>query len=642
MEHTRVDRIIEQVKKSYQGDFSVNSDWQYSQRLTKRYHERSKKHFNGKNGKFGLDRMLCTENCVREGDALRVPTGGVVYGPYFAFAAGDYYAWFEISGDLCGCMIEVSSSKCGIMALAEASGIEKNEQIMLPFSLTERVDDLELKVLNRGNGMVCFKSVTVKDQPEENMGIRETQIPQNSEFGHAGMGNLESALEDVETIQLELAKEARESGRISECTLPANSRFHGVKNLIRKVINCFVLFQVEFNRKIANCFATAVRELQAIVVTVRQLAFAVGELNEKIGVLCEQVEMQKQRLEDQKADRAEYMTQCQELIQKAEEHVAKVEAETEETNKRLTDLIREHVEQDRQIQQKVDQMLLCAAEDSQDREKRFEQLAKKIAELNESLEQKSACSEKDHAEIGSIWNKIREIDQEFRSVWQSSRDINSNLNSVWSTYHAFRQEVFYEIDIRSRQKGLLNGKQDIGQAALSPTVKSTAKAKIEQSGGKIRLNLGSGAHAVDEYLSVDVRELPGVDIVADVAALPYRSGTVDELFSSHLIEHFTATVMERELLPYWYSLLKSEGIFRVIFPDLDGMIQAYTKNEMSFEALAEVIMGGQDYQLDYHYTVYSPERVAEMLKRVGFRNVKIVARNRENGECREAEIVAQK
>lgn len=621
MEHKSVDRIMEHVKRRYQGEFSVNGDWKYSQRLTKRYQERSRKHFNGRNGRFGLDHMLCTEDCVREGNALRVPAGGVVYGPYFAFAPGEYYAWFELSGELQGCALEVSSPKGGIVAAADVSEIEKNGQIVLEFSLAEAVEDLELKALNRGSGVICFKSVTVKDRPEESIGAQETQAVLNTGAGQVNLYDLEDALEEIETIQIELTSESRKNGRAAECALPADSRLRGVKKLIRKVINCFALFQVEFNRKTANCFTTVVRELQAIVEMVRQLAFTVGELNAKMGALSGQVEVQNRRLEAQKAERAADM----DLFRKTEERAERAEAEAEDIRRQL-----------------IERMHLSAAEYSQSREERLERLEKKITELNEVFEQQSTCLEGDHAEIDHLWNKIREVDHEFWAVWQSCRDMNSNLNSVWSTYHAFRQEVFYEIDSRSRQNGCLNRDREPGWAAVNPIVKSTAKAKIERFGGKIRLNLGSGPREIDEYLSVDARELPGVDVVADVASLPYKEGTVDEIFSAHLIEHFTTAVMERELLPYWYSLLKSGGVFRVVFPDMDGIIQAYTKNEMSFEALAEVIMGGQDYQLDYHYAVYSPERVAEMLKRTGFRNVKIVARNRENGGCREAEVTAQK
>lgn len=629
MEHKSVDRIMTQVERYYRGEFSVNGDRQYSQRVAKRYQERSKKHFNGRNGKFDLDRMLWTEGCTRKGDVLQVPAGGVVYGPYFTFAQGNYCACFEISGDLHECKLEVFSARCGVIASAELSEKEKSEKILLEFALSKELNDLELKVLNRGKGVIYFKGVTVKNRFEVSAGMQKVSIG----VGRTEQEDFAAALEEIGALQIKLAMESKKTGGMAECELPADSRLRGIKKLIRKVINCFALFQVVFNKRITGCFAMAVQELQLIVEAIQQMVFEAGSLKVKIEELAEQIETQRQQLETRERQHTFERTEDQRLIQKLEECMVRTEAENIEIRKQLADLSQHHEEWAWQMQQ-INQIRQSVAEEREAGKERFDE---RIAELKEILNQQTVRGEDNHTEISHIWSKIREIDQEFRTVWQNNRDMNSNLDSVWSTYQAFRREVFYEISSYNHGE-----RQLLEKSKETPIVKSTANAKIKQSGGRIRLNLGSGSKEIDGYLSVDVRELPEVDVVADVAALPYEKETVDEILSAHLIEHFTAMVMERELLPYWYALLKSGGVFRVIFPDLDGMIQAYTGNEVSFETLAEVIMGGQDYRLDYHYAVYSPERVAEMLKRVGFRDIEIVARNRENGKCREAEIVARK
>ncbi len=173
-------------------------------------------------------------------------------------------------------------------------------------------------------------------------------------------------------------------------------------------------------------------------------------------------------------------------------------------------------------------------------------------------------------------------------------------------------------------------------------IKSSAREKVVAAGGKIRLNLGSGSLTKEGYLSVDARDLNGVDVVADVGELPYEMGSVDEIYSAHLIEHFTKQKLEKELLPYWYSLLKPDGKLTVIFPDMEAMLESYHQGNMSFDQLGYLIMGAQDYQLDYHYAVYSPDIVVAMLKAVGLRDIQIVARGRENGGCLETEIRAVK
>ena len=53
-----------------------------------------------------------------------------------------------------------------------------------------------------------------------------------------------------------------------------------------------------------------------------------------------------------------------------------------------------------------------------------------------------------------------------------------------------------------------------------------------------KLNVGCGSDIREDYLNVDARELPGVDVVADVRQLPFEPRSVDELYASHTIEHF--------------------------------------------------------------------------------------------------------
>src|ERR1700733_2534289 len=88
---------------------------------------------------------------------------------------------------------------------------------------------------------------------------------------------------------------------------------------------------------------------------------------------------------------------------------------------------------------------------------------------------------------------------------------------------------------------------------------ATEKVAYARSTG-IRLNLGCGHIPLEGYLNVDRRALPGVDVIAEIDALPFEEGVVDEIFSAHLIEHFPQEQVRRELLPYWYRLLKPEGI----------------------------------------------------------------------------------
>jgi predicted SAM-dependent methyltransferase len=157
----------------------------------------------------------------------------------------------------------------------------------------------------------------------------------------------------------------------------------------------------------------------------------------------------------------------------------------------------------------------------------------------------------------------------------------------------------------------------------------------------IRLNLGCGHISLPDYLNVDRRALLGVDIVAEVDDLPFEPGEVEEIYSSHLIEHFTQEHLRRELLPYWLGLLKAGGHFRAVVPDAQAMTKAFLNGECRFEQYRQVTFGGQDYDGDFHYNMFNTDSFTKLLGEAGYVDIRVVAENRPNGDCREFEIAAR-
>jgi predicted SAM-dependent methyltransferase len=145
-----------------------------------------------------------------------------------------------------------------------------------------------------------------------------------------------------------------------------------------------------------------------------------------------------------------------------------------------------------------------------------------------------------------------------------------------------------------------------------------------------------------DYINIDQRELPGVDIIADVKNLPFEEATISEILAAHLVEHFTEFELTNHLFPYWYKLLKNEGKLIVICPDAESMIQDYTKGNFPWENLRKVTYGGQDYAGDYHFNMYTPESLVKILKGCGFKFVMVEETKRVNGLCYEMEIHAIK
>lgn len=154
----------------------------------------------------------------------------------------------------------------------------------------------------------------------------------------------------------------------------------------------------------------------------------------------------------------------------------------------------------------------------------------------------------------------------------------------------------------------------------------------------IKINVGCGRDIKKDYINIDNRELDNVDVVADVMSLPFESSSIDEIFASHLIEHFT----ERQLLDivnYWYSLLKEGGKLILIAPNIEVMVRDYANGKISWENLRRIFLGGQDYIGDFHFNAFSVEYLKNFfLKAIPSAMLDFKAIDRVNGECKELEL----
>ena len=190
-----------------------------------------------------------------------------------------------------------------------------------------------------------------------------------------------------------------------------------------------------------------------------------------------------------------------------------------------------------------------------------------------------------------------------------------------------RAETLFELRY-GRDESLADVEETVEQPALS------------RSDGPIRLNLGCGHIPIEGYVNVDMRPLPGVDVVAPVDKLPAESGSVTEIFSAHLLEHFPEEQLRRQLLPYWWSLLEPGGRFRAVVPDSDAMLAAYGSGSIGFQELRRIIFGDQEYEGDFHFNAFTPRSLTELLEKAGFVDIRVVEAGRLNGDCLEAEIEA--
>ena len=149
-----------------------------------------------------------------------------------------------------------------------------------------------------------------------------------------------------------------------------------------------------------------------------------------------------------------------------------------------------------------------------------------------------------------------------------------------------------------------------------------------KTGGPLKLNLGGAGEGflsakLDGFLTVDLRDTPETDIVCDVSWLPMiKDGSVSELYSSNVLEHFSHTDTVR-VLSEWARVLKPEGRLWLSVPDLDATIRLY-QLEGQVDWFNYLAWGDQAHPLNYHYINFSFPFLARKLIEAGFSDVKRV------------------
>ncbi|MBR9675418.1 methyltransferase domain-containing protein [Candidatus Woesearchaeota archaeon] len=83
----------------------------------------------------------------------------------------------------------------------------------------------------------------------------------------------------------------------------------------------------------------------------------------------------------------------------------------------------------------------------------------------------------------------------------------------------------------------------------------------------MKLNVGAGNRLREDYLNCDIRKTDGLNLVCDTRSLPFQSGSIDEVFSRHTIEHFSLKEA-LEAMSEWNRVLKKGGELYIICPNL--------------------------------------------------------------------------
>jgi len=253
--------------------------------------------------------------------------------------------------------------------------------------------------------------------------------------------------------------------------------------------------------------------------------------------------------------------------------------------------------------------------------------------LEESLDASNNQLQALTAHMPTILNHLTSCAHTSRELTINYQTLNDSMAKLQEQLEFIRSEILFESVCKEPGKAAKRSKTEH---------KIINKEKLSSMGDDIRINMGCGHTTLEDYLNLDPRELPGVDVVSDVTDMPFAENSVAELFSSHLIEHFPQEELQSRLLPYWFSLLKPGGVFRALLPDWESMIVKYTEGSLPFDNLREATFGAQDNHSHFHFNMFSQDSLRSALEDAGFGDVSFPVSGRSGVQGEEIEVRALK
>jgi len=273
--------------------------------------------------------------------------------------------------------------------------------------------------------------------------------------------------------------------------------------------------------------------------------------------------------------------------------------------------------------------------------RRFRKLPDRLATFEKAWERHLPAFLNAVSTVGAMGYELRRQREENAA---SRREVDAKIDDLsknaFAKIDALRAEVFANLPLQiHRSNDFEVGDRD--WAPVPTTVVNPEKFHRSNAEGA-KVNLCSGLLPLDGYLNVDLRKLPGVDIVANVDDLPFDSQSLSEIYSNHVLDRFTRERLCGKLLPYWRDLLCPGGTFRAIVPDTQATIAALGAGDLSFPDFRDAILGAQGSAEDFRYDLFSPESLTQILQDAGFKNIELVASGRRNEKGFEFEMCATK
>ena len=184
---------------------------------------------------------------------------------------------------------------------------------------------------------------------------------------------------------------------------------------------------------------------------------------------------------------------------------------------------------------------------------------------------------------------------------------------------------------------------------------STLQAFIDETAATtVKLHLGCGGMRWNDFINIDLNQDNGradssrngcvADVIADMRNLGLSDDSIDEIFTSHTVDHFTRWVAI-DMFRDWYRMLKPGGLVVIEVADFFRCVLWLFHPSPSKRQLAKnQFYGNQWDRIDFetHRYVWSARELVGVLRDIGFRDVSYSHSTRTHYPGRDMRVEAYK
>lgn len=210
--------------------------------------------------------------------------------------------------------------------------------------------------------------------------------------------------------------------------------------------------------------------------------------------------------------------------------------------------------------------------------------------------------------------------------WDANSKTEPSVEQIQEFRNASAIKILSDITVQVDVNASLNQKIAEQNQAVVQT--------LLESEHPIQLELGAGGRKLEGWTSIDVGE--NSDLSLDLTQpLPFPDHSVSQIYSSHVLEHFSYPYQLGQLLAESYRVLKLGGCFRAAVPDASIYLNGYFNPEQFDPEQYCLFKPAFHYNspIDYvnyiaymagqHHHLFDRENLVAIIQKTGFREVEL-------------------